>query len=322
MKYLNFSKIDFFFFCTSDLFLEFIVKFLLAIIKPCCKRLIFLLSMSKREILLDLLLNSRINESHQHQQQQDIAINTSDVNEIYLNRLQKDIERVKQFNKQADLIINNLNKYQIDCPIEKRLIALNESYEKIPYLTDKNDTIGIVSTINILDDLQQQYQLELNELKLIDSLDLLIKEYKQLLDVINKNKQTKQQIIEQLKDKQHQLGYQSNDNNPTEIASQLNQLIKVKELISLNLKRIIVKYLTISGTSNPLTSIDKQLITQLTIEWSNIIEQLLIKESEWILINNIMNYSQTKFMIDNLITNDVLLIKQINGKTFIKLRGF
>lgn len=272
--------------------------------------------MSKRQTLLKILnQETRAPQSDGSRKMAGPALLNSNVDEIYLHRLEKDIERVRRFNKQADLAIENLTKYE-NSPIEKRLIALGESYEKIPYVTDKDDTIGVAATTNILDDMIKRTEIELLELKLIEtqSLDSLIKEYRGMLTVIAKTKQDKEDMIELLRSKSDDVqrnGFHSN------IEHQILETKKVKKILSSHLKRIMAKYLAISATPSEEIH-ERDELKRVLIDCSKMIDNLLVS-NEWV---PAISYSHAKFMIDSLVKNDVLLIKETDIGTLVKLRGF
>lgn len=73
----------------------------------------------------------------------------------YSNQLKKDISRVEQFSRDCDRILPTLNDSK---SIDKQIIALYDTYGRIPYIHDKNDTIDTAATSVILHELIERYK--------------------------------------------------------------------------------------------------------------------------------------------------------------------
>ena len=84
---------------------------------------------------------------------QDIIQQETPTN-AYSNQLKKDISRVEQFTRDCDRVLPTLHDSD---SIDKQIIALYDTYGRIPYNHDKNDTINTAATSVILQELIKKY---------------------------------------------------------------------------------------------------------------------------------------------------------------------
>ncbi|EGW31883.1 uncharacterized protein SPAPADRAFT_51848 [Spathaspora passalidarum NRRL Y-27907] len=251
--------------------------------------------MSKKQQLVDLVVSNTA------------VSREPPVDEIYFNKLQKDIQRVNQFITQADVAINHLQQHEESASIEQKIIAMYDSYERIPYVPDKNDTIGTAATSSILSELIDRNTRELKESAVeTEPIELLISEYKQILDFLAKDKQDKQETINRLNSKIEDFQF-----TPS-IKHLLIQAGNLHRDLQRSLKRVITRYLAMSDTG----IIDKSQLNQQLKQTTKLINQLL--SGDWV---DVPEYSHIKFFIDTLVKNDMLLLKY-SDSAMVKLRGF
>ncbi|CAK9439020.1 uncharacterized protein LODBEIA_P32440 [Lodderomyces beijingensis] len=86
--------------------------------------------------------------------------------QVYLNRLENDIKRVEEHLRQADAAVATFDQdLHESSSIEKRIIALYETYKTIPYKSEKNDTIATAASASILEDMIDAKRKQLSEIE-------------------------------------------------------------------------------------------------------------------------------------------------------------
>ena len=263
----------------------------------------------------------------------------------YIRRLENDIHLASSFINQANASIEKLiqktRSSSEENPIflKKDIIALSDTYGRLPYLSDKSDVIGIASASSIIDSLIQQQteaNLCLNKKNEDDSYEIknkqaLVEEYKRLLQLIDQKHVAEQGKLEEIDQKATFI-----DLNPVSKALQvealntkLDEARQSENLLSTYLKRIIIKYLALSDWES------QQVITEEKLQENvNVCIELIDKlvtasiysigkktENSWVEIypNKIEND-----LINHLLMNDIISSRDDSTKerVFLMLRNF
>lgn len=257
----------------------------------------------------------------------------------YIRRLENDIHLVSSFINQADvsiekLILKTKNASHEDLiSLKKDIIALSDTYGRLPYLSDKSDVIGIASASSIIDSLIQQQteaNIHLNKKNEIDSYEItskqaLVEEYKRLLQLIDQKHVTEHEKLEEIDQKTSVM-----ELDPISKALQIGALnIKLDEarqsenLLSTYLRRIIVKYLALSDweSQQVITEEKLQENVNMCIELIDKLVVSSINSTAWVEINP--NKIESKF-INHLLMNNTIISRDdsTKEKLFLLLRDF
>lgn len=257
----------------------------------------------------------------------------------YIRRLENDIHLVSSFINQANvsiekLILKTKNASHEDLiSLKKDIIALSDTYGRLPYLSDKSDVIGIASASSIIDSLIQQQteaNIHLNKKNEIDSYEIkskqdLVEEYKRLLQLIDQKHVTEQEKLEEIDQKTSVM-----ELDPISKALQIGALnIKLDEarqsenLLSTYLRRIIVKYLALSDweSQQVITEEKLQENVNMCIELIDKLVVSSINSTAWVEIDP--NKIESKF-INHLLMNNTIISRDdsTKEKLFLLLRDF
>lgn len=257
----------------------------------------------------------------------------------YIRRLENDIHLVSSFINQANvsiekLILKTKNASHEDLiSLKKDIIALSDTYGRLPYLSDKSDVIGIASASSIIDSLIQQQteaNIHLNKKNEIDSYEIkskqgLVEEYKRLLQLIDQKHVTEQEKLEEIDLKTSVM-----ELDPISKALQIGALnIKLDEarqsenLLSTYLRRIIVKYLALSDweSQQVITEEKLQENVNMCIELIDKLVVSSINSTAWVEIDP--NKIESKF-INHLLMNNTIISRDdsTKEKLFLLLRDF
>lgn len=257
----------------------------------------------------------------------------------YIRRLENDIHLVSSFINQANvsiekLILKTKNASHEDLiSLKKDIIALSDTYGRLPYLSDKSDVIGIASASSIIDSLIQQQteaNIHLNKKNEIDSYEItskqaLVEEYKRLLQLIDQKHVTEQEKLEEIDQKTSAM-----ELDPISKGLQIGALnIKLDEarqsenLLSTYLRRIIVKYLALSDweSQQVITEEKLQENVNMCIELIDKLVVSSINSTAWVEIDP--NKIESKF-INHLLMNNTIISRDdsTKEKLFLLLRDF
>ena len=247
----------------------------------------------------------------------------------YIRRLENDIHLVSSFINQANvsiekLILKTKNASHEDLiSLKKDIIALSDTYGRLPYLSDKSDVIGIASASSIIDSLIQQQteaNIHLNKKNEIDSYEIkskqgLVEEYKRLLQLIDQKHVTEQEKLEEIDQKTSVM-----ELDPISKALQIGALnIKLDEarqsenLLSTYLRRIIVKYLALSDweSQQVITEEKLQENVNMCIELIDKLVVSSINSTAWVEIDP--NKIESKF-INHLLMNNTIISRDDSTK--------
>lgn len=257
----------------------------------------------------------------------------------YIRRLENDIHLVSSFINQANVSIEKLilktknTSHEDLISLKKDIIALSDTYGRLPYLSDKSDVIGIASASSIIDSLIQQQteaNIHLNKKNEIDSYEIkskqgLVEEYKRLLQLIDQKHVTEQEKLEEIDQKTSVM-----ELDPISKALQIGALnIKLDEarqsenLLSTYLRRIIVKYLALSDweSQQVITEEKLQENVNMCIELIDKLVVSSINSTAWVEIDP--NKIESKF-INHLLMNNTIISRDdsTKEKLFLLLRDF
>lgn len=257
----------------------------------------------------------------------------------YVRRLENDIHLVSSFINQANVSIEKLilktknTSHEDLISLKKDIIALSDTYGRLPYLSDKSDVIGIASASSIIDSLIQQQteaSIHLNKKNEIDSYEItskqaLVEEYKRLLQLIDQKHITEQEKLEEIDQKTSVM-----ELDPISKGLQIGALnIKLDEarqsenLLSTYLKRIIIKYLALSDweSQQVITEEKLQENVNMCIELIDKLVVSSINSTAWVEIDP--NEIESKF-INHLLMNNTIISRDdsTKEKLFLLLRTF
>ncbi|CUM48377.1 unnamed protein product [Debaryomyces tyrocola] len=263
----------------------------------------------------------------------------------YIRRLENDIHLASSFINQANVSIEKLilktrnSSHEDLISLKKDIIALSDTYGRLPYLSDKSDVIGIASASSIIDSLIQQQteaSIHLNKKNEIDSNEItakqaLVEEYKRLLQLIDRKHLTEQGKLEEIDQKISVM-----ELNPISKALQVGALnFKLDEarqsenLLSTYLKRIIIKYLALSDWESQQVITEEKLQENVNV-CIELIDKLVTSsinsigkeiETAWVEVNP--NKIENK-LINHLLMNNIITSRgdSTKEKLFLMLRNF
>ena len=215
------------------------------------------MSRTKIDIVKEILLR----KGDSNQAENESIDDSARIQSKYIRRLQTDIHLVSSFINQANtsiekLISKNSNTSQEDIgSLKKDIIALSDTYERLPYLSDKGDVIGIATASTIIDNLIQQQNeasIYLNEknAKAFNeriSMDALVEDYSRFLQLIDQRIITDQSKLNEI----HQKTISMDEEPVTRsvqinaLDTKLNEAYDLEDLLSSYLNRIVIKYLAV-----------------------------------------------------------------------------
>ena len=197
----------------------------------------------------------------------------NDLDEAYLNRLSKDIKRIHDHTKQAEVAINSFDEdLEKSSSLEKRIIALYASYGNIPYSTDKNDTISTAATSVILEEMINEKRGEITKSN----------EESTKLDFSDNIMQLKSQRAKRL-EQITELNTLVDTEFKTQLPLKLQESLELQKTLFNYLKKVLIKYLAISdrisGSVNTKDQVRENVRTLsnffdslLTVEWVDLPE--------------------------------------------------
>lgn len=226
----------------------------------------------------------------------------NELDEAYINRLTKDIERVQCHIQQAEKAINSFDKdLAKSCSLEKRIIALYATYGNIPYIPDKNDTIATAVTSVILEEMIEEKRKEISQASEDDpSVEF---DFTKNIEELKNQKQERLQEIKELSeliDKGFTLP----------LTSKWIESLELRKALFNYLKKVLIKYLAISDrTSGSVNNKDQVKETVRTL--TSFFDSLLT--SEWVRVPD-----NVGIIISILARDGVVIIKNEQAK----LKGF
>lgn len=299
------------------------------------------MSRTKIDIVKEILLR----KGDSNQAENESIDDSARIQSKYIRRLQTDIHLVSSFINQANtsiekLISKNSNTSQEDIgSLKKDIIALSDTYERLPYLSDKGDVIGIATASTIIDNLIQQQNeasIHLNEknVKAFNeriSMDALVEDYSRFLQLIDQRIITDQSKLNEI----HQKTISMDEEPVTRsvqinaLDTKLNEAYDLEDLLSSYLNRIVIKYLAVGDWE-----IQKVVTEEKFQENVNLCMQLmdnLVASSmnsmrkgtrgDWVQVHP--NFVESK-LINHLLMNDLVVSREDSTieKSILMLRDF
>lgn len=264
----------------------------------------------------------------------------------YIRRLENDIHLASSFINQANVSIEKLIlktrniSHEDQIFLKKDIIALSDTYGRLPYLSDKSDVIGIASASSIIDSLIQQQteaSIHLNKKNEVESYEIaskrtLFEDYKRLLQLIDQKRVTERGKLEEidLKTSAMELYPISKALQVGALNVKLDEARQSENLLSTYLKRIVIKYLALNDweLQQVMTEEKLQQNVNMCIE---LIDKLVAPsinsigkeetESSWVEVDP--NKIQSK-LINHLLMNDIIISRDdsTKEKLFLMLRNF
>mmetsp|Transcript_8736 Transcript_8736/g.10925 ORF Transcript_8736/g.10925 Transcript_8736/m.10925 type:complete len:304 (+) Transcript_8736:192-1103(+) len=279
------------------------------------------------------------------QEEKESIEDSAKIQTTYIKRLQNDINLTTAFINQANASIERLvSKNEAESPedlitLKKNIIALCDTYGRLPFLSDKSDVIGIASASSIIESLIQQqreassYLDKINETnsQAIVSKQSLVEDYTRLLKLIDQKLITGQGKLREIDQKSGNI--ELDPVSKSQLVKTLNNKLKEarqsEDSLLTHLKRIIIKFLAVSDwevqhvmTEEKLqenVSVCIELIDKLMTSSINSIEN--DSEAVWVEINPSEIESK---LINHLLMNDIIISRDgsTREKSFLMLRNF
>lgn len=260
----------------------------------------------------------------------------------YMQRLRHDIRSTLNFIEQADSAISKFkDENGADDDILKlkiEIVALWFCYNRLPYVPDKQDTIGIatasVSVREQIEDQAETFDMLLQEIQTLRqerrSFETLNSDYRQLTSLIDKKIDFEKSKTQEIESK-----ISSMEKAPIEASQQMNALQEniqmsrdMEDTLLASLRRTLTKYLAISDwqllevmtaeefESN--TDICIQLIDTLILASIKSVKQ---KIDEWLVVYPSKTEER---LINHLVRSSLLVIRDDSTyeKYVVKMRNF
>ena len=266
----------------------------------------------------------------------------SKIQSNYMQRLRHDIRSTLNFTEQADSAISKFkDENDVDDDILKlktEIVALWFCYSRLPYVPDKQDTIGIatasISVQEQVEDQAEAFDMLLQEVQSLKqerrSFETLNSDYKQLTSLIDKKIEFEKFKIQEIESK-----INSMEITPMEASQQMDALQEsiqmsrdMEDTLLASLRRTLTKYLAISDwqllevmtaeefESN--TDVCIQLIDTLILASIKSVKQRI---DEWLVVYPTKTEER---LINHLVRSSLLILRQdsTDEKYIVKIRNF
>ena len=260
----------------------------------------------------------------------------------YMQRLRHDIRSTLNFTEQADSAISKFkDENDVDDDILKlktEIVALWFCYSRLPYVPDKQDTIGIatasISVQEQVEDQAEAFDMLLQEVQSLKqerrSFETLNSDYRQLTSLIDKKIEFEKFKIQEIESK-----INSMERTPMEASQQMEALQEsiqmsrdMEDTLLASLRRTLTKYLAISDwqllevmtaeefESN--TDVCIQLIDTLILASIKSVKQRI---DEWLVVYPTKTEER---LINHLVRSSLLILRQdsTDEKYIVKIRNF
>lgn len=260
----------------------------------------------------------------------------------YMQRLRHDIRSTLNFTEQADSAISKFkDENDVDDDILKlktEIVALWFCYSRLPYVPDKQDTIGIatasISVQEQVEDQAEAFDMLLQEVQSLKqerrSFETLNSDYRQLTSLIDKKIEFEKFKIQEIESK-----INSMEITPMEASQQMDALQEsiqmsrdMEDTLLASLRRTLTKYLAISDwqllevmtaeefESN--TDVCIQLIDTLILASIKSVKQRI---DEWLVVYPTKTEER---LINHLVRSSLLILRQdsTDEKYIVKIRNF
>ena len=266
----------------------------------------------------------------------------SKIQSNYMQRLRHDIRSTLNFTEQADSAISKFkDENDVDDDILKlktEIVALWFCYSRLPYVPDKQDTIGIatasISVQEQVEDQAEAFDMLLQEVQSLKqerrSFETLNSDYRQLTSLIDKKIEFEKFKIQEIESK-----INSMEITPMEASQQMDALQEsiqmsrdMEDTLLASLRRTLTKYLAISDwqllevmtaeefESN--TDVCIQLIDTLILASIKSVKQRI---DEWLVVYPTKTEER---LINHLVRSSLLILRQdsTDEKYIVKIRNF
>ena len=266
----------------------------------------------------------------------------SKIQSNYMQRLRHDIRSTLNFTEQADSAISKFkDENDVDDDILKlktEIVALWFCYSRLPYVPDKQDTIGIatasISVQEQVEDQAEAFDMLLQEVQSLKqerrSFETLNSDYRQLTSLIDKKIEFEKFKIQEIESK-----INSMERTPMEASQQMEALQEsiqmsrdMEDTLLASLRRTLTKYLAISDWQllevmtaeefESLTDVCIQLIDTLILASIKSVKQRI---DEWLVVYPTKTEER---LINHLVRSSLLILRQdsTDEKYIVKIRNF
>lgn len=266
------------------------------------------------------------------------------IQQTYIRKLQNDINLTSSFIEQADasiedLVLKSQTGQNNNISLKKEIIALSDTYGKLPYLSEKGDVIGIATASTVINTLVQQQteannyltkkiEKDTNELNLLNGLHI---DYERILQLVDEKIVSVQKQLNEIRQKTASLSPVLNTNllQINSLDSKLSEAYEMEDSLLNYLKRIAIKYLAFGDWEiqqvmteevfEENVSLCMQLIDNLVTSSIQSIEK--DTKDDWVIINP--NLIEGK-LINHFLKNNLIISREDTTKDqyIIMLRSF
>lgn len=213
----------------------------------------------------------------------------------YLNQLENNISTTKTFLAQADNAIKKLEEHIAKTRAEneaqkpaldskRRVLALYDTYKRLAYTNDKNDSIGIASASKITNDLVKEHK-DASEwlgasrdahVEAASSTDALISDYREIVLLAEEKLASNPQKLEELVKKRTVLNTNplTLDESIRAIDEQLAEAARVQKSLASHLKRVVMKFTAFLDWKNE-SNLDENDVKENVVAIYKLIDKLV-----------------------------------------------
>ncbi|KAK6459798.1 uncharacterized protein RJT20DRAFT_22798 [Scheffersomyces xylosifermentans] len=234
--------------------------------------------------------------------------------ETYEKRLVKDIEKTQLFLNQANKALMTLRTVDYaasdsERDRKRRVIALYNSYQKIPYSSNKDDAIGIATTSRKFEEAVRDTKKSIEHLKKtsnsdeIEALKSIIKDFRRIFQITEKVIGQKQELVTDIEEKLASVGSEEQRirRQSKHVLDRATEDAKTTEkLLGVHLKRVITKFLAVHDLEYSKLSDETTLRTSLKNSQALLLNLLRASDDKWVeVIPNRYNSGIIKALLMN-----------------------
>ncbi|ODV80734.1 uncharacterized protein CANTADRAFT_4744 [Suhomyces tanzawaensis NRRL Y-17324] len=248
---------------------------------------------------------------------------------VYLERLRKEVEHTKQYIKQADIAISSLKQAdrQDSASEKRRVVALYDSYARVPFVPDKDEVIGSATASTALRNSVEDYSeaiATLSESKVDpEELTLLMDDYR---DIVHHTSRTNEKGLSKLKEMDSKLAELEQEVSlvnraRTQLKSRLKDADQMSSLLSLHLKRVLTKYLAVQNWEEKVVMDSPALKSTIRLIMLMIDDLLTAPQDSWV---EIVPTSITAQLVKILVFKSIVISREDSTPSiyYLRIRNF
>lgn len=267
---------------------------------------------------------------------------TIDPDTTYLRRLEREIAATERYLLDADRAIKHLeqelqlesNNNTTERSHKEHIIALQQTYEKLPWIPDKNEVLDTaIASVEISDLNKQQLKsitLLRNNIQMkkeeVTDLEQLLIEYQQLIPLLDIQEEESQRIQDLLETRSNDDLQSTPDSFLQDLGTNKEHTQQTVKMLQRGLTRILRKYIAISDyKSGNSTPVQQATLRDRLAEAYKLVRNLLshVSSNSWVEVDLPTETEET--LITTWIINDILLVHEdsIPGHHYkVKFRSY